>query len=98
MSDAEGSKIPPQKQNPVSEGERIRELRDRLYSRGDMIPKETRHTLPVEEAPVRTPVAPVVLPAVQYNEVMSSPKRNKWRRRLILLGIFFFVVARMRWI
>lgn len=85
--------------NPVSESERIQELRDRLYSRGDMVPRDIRHALPrrpepVQERPVQVHVpATPAEPAVQYGGMAVGAKRKTFRKWLLLIGVLFFVLA-----
>ncbi len=88
-----------QERSGLSESERIRELRDRLYSRGDVVSRDIRRPLPHQEAPVApeltapAPAEPAVS-AVQYADTMATGKtRSRWRRRFLIIGGLFFVAA-----
>ncbi len=99
------------------DSERINDLRERLYARGDA-PKETlRHPLSPSAIPLTpTPVIqrepepePKLVekiesaPLAQQPEMMSaegavsysmtSPRRNTMRKKLVIAGIVFFVIA-----
>lgn len=90
----------------VDDTDRLRELRERLYSRGETAPKQTPN---IEEVPSRytTPPTPeqtipdpssnpiIETPAVEYrSEPMSSSKtRKRFRTWMLILGGVFFAGA-----
>ena len=98
---SENEPVSPQRSG-LSESERIRELRDRLYSRGDVIPREVRHALPHRPEPTspNTPTHPhppaaetVPVGGVQYTPMAVGKRRSSMRKWLLGLGILFFMGA-----
>lgn len=87
-------------QSPLSESDRLQELRDRLYSRGDGISRDIRRPLPhrPDPAPIQpVPISPVPPPApqaeVEYDSMRTGKKRSTVRKWFIVLGVLFFVAA-----
>jgi hypothetical protein len=95
------------------DAERIKELRERLYSRGSTPQESVRH--PLTERAIHEPVVPpehpkeveikepeVAVTSSDLQEVptedavlygMTSPRRKSIRKKLLILGGLFFVVA-----
>jgi hypothetical protein len=99
----------------IAEAERIRELRERLYSRGNVPAHSIRHELekheinevvekPTQRAEHSLPESHTVHSRVStptlseepvlYDEPMvPASKRNSYRKKIVLVGIIFFVIA-----